>query len=827
LRVSLLRISVPYGYLPGDRFLAQFDLFIERNHLIAAALPQLHQRLVNGNADDPRIELRVAVKPIQIRVSLQKRVLQHVLGVFVVLRDVAGEPVDLPLILLNQSFERGIVTAARPFYKGRFVEDDTAITRLHSSLWTTIPASRGSHWDYPISGSRHGEHHILVDEPTGGNDSPAAPSTSLFFNTMSSFAITLPDGSQKSVAAGGRPLDVAEAISPRLADAAIVARVNGALWDLTRPFDGDATLEILTAKNAEALEVYRHSTAHLLALAVLELYPETQLGIGPPIDTGFYYDFDRPVPFTPDDLDKIEAKMWEIQARDLPYERVLTQKTEGLAKYSDMWMKSELIQERADDVFSEYTLGPGFIDFCRGPHVPSTKKLKAFKLLSIAGAYWKGDEKRKQLQRIYGTAFFTKKEQDEHLARIEEAKRRDHRKIGAELDLFSIQELAGPGLVFFHPKGGIIRKIMEDWMREAYLKRGYSLVYTPHVARVDLWKTSGHFGFYKENMFTVMALDDAEYQLKPMNCPGHILVYARKPHSYRDLPQRLGELGTVYRYERSGTMHGLMRVRGFTQDDAHIFCTPEQIEDEVVGCLEFAFDTLRTFGFASYKAEISTWDGGASGKYDGAPEQWQLAENALRSAVDKLGIDAAVVPDEAAFYGPKIDVKLVDAIGRLWQLSTVQFDFTLPRRFELEYIGEDGKKHQPLMVHRALFGSVERFFGILIEHYAGAFPVWLSPVQVAVMPITDKQLDYARQVATELEADGVRVYLDDRNEKVNLKIRDAQLQKVPYMLVCGGREAEQGTVSVRHRKHADQGVKPLAEFREQIKQLIATRANND
>ena len=644
---------------------------------------------------------------------------------------------------------------------------------------------------------------------------------------MSSFSITLPDGSQKSAAPGERPLDVALAISPRLADAAIVARVNGALWDLTRPFEGDATLEILTAKNPEALEVYRHSTAHLLALAVLELYPETQLGIGPPIDTGFYYDFDRPVPFTPGDLEKIEAKMWEIQARDLPYERILTRKDEGLVKYGDMWMKSELIQERADEIFSEYTLGPGFIDFCRGPHVPSTKKLKAFKLLSIAGAYWKGDEKRKQLQRIYGTAFFTKKEQDEHLARIEEAKRRDHRKIGAELDLFSIQELAGPGLVFFHPKGGIIRKTLEDWMREAYLQRGYSLVYTPHVARVDLWKTSGHFGFYKENMFTVMALDDAEYQLKPMNCPCHILVYARKPHSYRDLPQRLGELGTVYRYERSGTMHGLMRVRGFTQDDAHIFCTPEQIEDEIVSCLEFAQDTLKTFGFEKYKAEISTWDGGASGKYDGAPEQWQLAENALRRAVEKLGIEATVVTDEAAFYGPKIDMKLVDAIGRLWQLSTVQFDFTLPRRFELEYIGEDGKKHQPLMVHRALFGSIERFFGILIEHYAGAFPVWLSPVQVAVMPITDKQLDYARQVAKELESDGVRVYLDDRNEKVNLKIRDAQLQKIPYMLVCGGREAEQGTVSVRHRKHADQGVKPLAEFRDQIKQLIATRANND
>jgi threonyl-tRNA synthetase len=607
-----------------------------------------------------------------------------------------------------------------------------------------------------------------------------------------------------------------------------VAKVNDGLYDLTRPLETDAKVQILTPKDPEALQVYRHSTAHLCAAAVLELFPETKLGIGPPIDTGFYYDFDRPEPFTPQDLEKIEAKMWEIQARNLTYERRLIAKPEGIEKYRKMNepMKVELIEERADDIFSEYTLGPQFIDFCRGPHIPDTSKIKAFKLLSIAGAYWKGDEKNKQLQRIYGTAWFTKKELDEYLTKLEEAKKRDHRKLGQELDLFSIQELAGPGLIFFHPKGGIIRKQLEDWMRDAYLKRGYSLVYTPHVMRRELWKTSGHAGFYSENMFTPMELDDAEYQLKPMNCPGHILIYRDRQHSYRDLPVRLGELGTVYRYERSGTMHGLLRVRGFTQDDAHIFCTPGQVEDEIVNCLDFATDTLNTFGFKEYKAEISTWDGGVSGKYDGEPENWALAEGALRKACDRLGIHATVIPDEAAFYGPKIDVKLVDAIGRLWQLSTVQFDFTLPRRFELEYIAEDGKKHRPVMVHRALFGSVERFFGILIEHYAGAFPVWLAPVQAAILPITDRQAEYAHQVAEKLKIAGVRATVDDRSEKVNLKIRDAQMQKVPYMLVVGGREADAGQVAVRHRKRGDLGPTSVEEFTRTITAEIAARSSD-
>jgi threonyl-tRNA synthetase len=641
---------------------------------------------------------------------------------------------------------------------------------------------------------------------------------------MSHIEITLPDGSKRSVAAETRPIDIARDISPRLADAAIAAKVNGEMFDLTRPIEQDATLQILTARDPESLEVYRHSAAHLLAAAVLELYPETQLGIGPPIENGFYYDFDRPTPFTPNDLEKIEKKMWEIQARALPYERVLTGKEEGLKKYSEAWMKCQLIEEKAGEVFTEYTLGPRFIDFCRGPHVPDTSKIKAFKLLSIAGAYWKGDEHNKQLQRIYGTAFFSTKDLDAYLKQVEEAKKRDHRKLGKELDLFSIQELAGPGLIFFHPKGGIIRKQLEDWMRDQYLKRGYSLVYTPHVARIDLWKTSGHAGFYAQNMFTPLKLDDADYQLKPMNCPFHILIYADRQRSYRDLPVRLGELGTVYRYERSGVLNGLFRVRGFTQDDAHIFCTPDQIENEVVDCLQFAIDTLAAYGFDKYDAELSTWDGGKSGKYDGTPEQWAVGEGALQRACDKLKIAAKTIPDEAAFYGPKIDVKLVDAIGRKWQLSTVQFDFTLPRRFGLEYIAEDGKAHQPLMVHRALYGSIERFFGILIEHYAGAFPVWLAPVQATVLPITDRQAAYALDVQKQLDAAGIRATVDDRNEKVNLKIREAQLQKIPYMLVVGDREQENGMVAVRNRKHGDQGAKSIADFLVEIRALIDSKA---
>src|SRR5580700_7714690 len=516
--------------------------------------------------------------------------------------------------------------------------------------------------------------------------------------------------------------------------------------------------------------------------------------------------------------------MEELQAKGLTFERVMTPKDVGLKKYADDWMKVELIKEKADEVFSEYTLGPHFIDFCRGPHVPSTSRIKSFKLLSIAGAYWKGNEHNPKLQRIYGTAFFNKKDQDAYLARLEEAKKRDHRKLGQELDLFSIQELAGPGLIFFHPKGGIVRKIIEDWMRDQYLARGYSLVYTPHVMRRELWKTSGHANFYSENMFKPMELDDAEYQLKPMNCPGHILIYADKLRSYRDLPVRLGELGTVYRYERSGVMHGLLRVRGFTQDDAHIFCTPEQIEDEIVNCLQFAIDVLKDFGFDKYQTELSTWNPDDKKNFVGSEEQWVHATQSLEKVLKRRGIEYKTIPGEAAFYGPKIDIKLVDAIGRLWQLSTVQFDFNLPQRFGLEYVAEDGSHKQPVMVHRALYGSVERFFGVLIEHYAGAFPVWLSPVQVAMIPISERHAEYANKVADQLKAAGVRVAVDARNEKMNSKIREHAMQKVPFLLVVGDKEAEAGRVNVRSRGKEKTEDMAATEFVEKIRKLIAEKS---
>ena len=643
----------------------------------------------------------------------------------------------------------------------------------------------------------------------------------------SSYTITLPDGSQKQVPAGASPLDVARSIGSRLADDAVVARINGELWDLTRPFESDSSFEVLTSKSGdEALKVYRHSTAHLLAAAVLELYPGTKLGIGPAIESGFYYDFEREEPFSTEDLDAIEKRMHAIRDRDVPYQRVLVEKQEGLKHYQELGesMKCELISEKASDIFTEYTLGDQFIDFCLGPHVPSTKRLKAFKLLSVSGAYFKGDQKRQQLQRIYGTAFFSQKELEEYLNRLEEAKRRDHRLLGKQLDLLSIQELAGPGLIFFHPKGALVRKQLEDWMREQYLARGYSLVNTPHVARESLWSISGHLENYKESMFTGMELDDGVYRLKPMNCPMHILIYKDSPRSYRDLPVRLGELGTVYRYERSGTLHGLFRVRGFTQDDAHIFCTPEQIEDEITACLQFAVDTLKTYGFDRYTAELSTWDGGASGKYLGSADQWKLAEGALKRATERVGLEVKLVPDEAAFYGPKIDVKLLDCLDRSWQLSTVQFDWNLPQRFDLEYVAQDGEKHQPMMVHRALYGSVERFFGILLEHYAGAFPVWLAPVQAVVLPIADRHLEYAKTVLARLESEGFRVELDARSEKVNYKIREAQLQKIPFMLVVGDREVEQGKVGVRNRKHADQGAQSVDGFVATLKALVETKA---
>jgi len=639
--------------------------------------------------------------------------------------------------------------------------------------------------------------------------------------------IKLPDGSDKEFPKGSTALDVAKSISPRLADAALAAKSGADLIDLTRPLENDTELRILTEKDPESLGVFRHSSAHLMAAAVLELFPETKLGHGPATEEGFFYDFYRPTPFSPDDLLRIEKKMQELVQQDLPYAHEFLPRAEGLGKFKSEgdFMKCHFIEQftKPDEKISIYKTGK-FTDFCRGPHIPSTGRIKAFKLTNLSGAYWLGDEKNPQLQRIYGTSFYSKKELDAHLQHIEEAKKRDHRLIGKQLDLFSIQELAGPGLIFWHAKGGLMRKLMEDWMREEYLKRGYSLVNTPHVARRQLWQTSGHEGYYAENMFDVMELDDAEYRLKPMNCPFHILIYKDTLRSYRDLPVRLGELGTVYRYERSGVMHGLLRVRGFTQDDAHIFCTPAQIEDEIVGCIDFALAALNTFGFDKFQVELSTWNPEDRKNFLGTDEQWALATRSLESALQRKNIEYKTIPGEAAFYGPKIDVKLVDAIGRLWQLSTVQFDFSLPQRFDLEYVGEDGQRHQPLMVHRALYGSIERFFGVLIEHYAGAFPVWLSPVQVALIPISERHIEYAQKVADQLKAVGVRVEIDGRNEKMNAKIREHAMQKVPFLLVMGDKEAEAGKVNVRTRGKEKTEDLSVADFVAKIQKLVADKS---
>src|ERR1700678_1521624 len=642
-----------------------------------------------------------------------------------------------------------------------------------------------------------------------------------------SIHVKLPDGSVKDGPKGTTALDIAKSISPRLADAALAAKANGDLIDLTKPLEKDTDLRLLKESDPEALEVYRHSSAHLLAAAVLELFPETKLGHGPATESGFFYDFYRPTPFTAEDLEKIEKKMQELVQQNIPYAREFLPRDQGLAEFKKEgdFMKCHFVEQftQPDEKISIYKTGK-FTDFCRGPHIPSTGRIKAFKLLNIAGAYWLGDEKNQQLQRIYGTSFFSKKDLDAYLHKLEEAKKRDHRVLGKQLDLFSIQELAGPGLIFWHPKGGIVRKEMEDWMREQYVKRGYSLVYTPHVMRRQLFFTSGHEGYYAQNFFDFMELDDAEYRVKPMNCPGHILIYKDSLRSYRDLPVRLGELGTVYRYERSGVMHGLLRVRGFTQDDAHIFCMPEQIEDEIASCLDFARDVLKDFGFDKFQTELSTWDPNDRKSFVGSEEQWSMATSSLEKVLQKLNIAYKTIPGEAAFYGPKIDIKLVDAIGRLWQLPTVQFDFNLPQRFDLEYVAEDGSRKQPLMVHRALFGSVERFFGVLIEHYAGAFPVWLSPVQVAMIPIAERHVEYANKVADQLKAIGVRVEVDARNEKMNAKIREHAMQKVPFLLVVGDKESEAGKVNVRTRGKEKTEDMPAAEFVEKIKKLITEKS---
>ena len=651
---------------------------------------------------------------------------------------------------------------------------------------------------------------------------------------MSEIKVQLNNGAPQVVPAHATVAEALKQIDRETAKRALAARVNGQEVDLAyilNQQNGDAVrIEPVLPETRDGLDVLRHSTAHLLAAAVLDLFPGTKLGIGPALlddpRYGFFYDVIAPRPLTEADLPVIEKRMRQIAGNNLMYRRDEIPKSEALKIFAerDEPLKCELIDEKAGDVVSVYYIdGSPFIDFCLGPHVPNTNKLKAFKLLSLAGAYWKGDAERPQMQRIYGTAFFTQAELDAWLKQREEAEKRDHRRLGRELDLFSIQEQYGQGLVLWHPKGGAIRKEMEDYLREQLVARGYGLVFTPHIAKRELWYVSGHEENYADSMFSPMEFEGEQFRIKPMNCPFHIGIYKSAQRSYRQLPLRYAEFGACYRAELSGTLHGLTRVRGFTQDDAHIFCTPETVRGEIVACIDFAFHMFQVFGFKDVKVELSV-RGPGDVRYLGSDEDWERAESALIDALNARGIPYQRVEGEAVFYGPKIDIRVEDAIGRNWQLTTVQFDFNLPQRFLMEYIGEDNKPHQPIMIHRALFGSVERFFGVLIEHYAGAFPMWLAPVQVAVLPITDRTNQYAEKVAQELRAAHLRVESNLRAEKIGAKIRDAQLQKVPFMLVLGDREMEEGTVAVRERTRGDIGVMSVGEFIEKARRLVETRA---
>ena len=620
--------------------------------------------------------------------------------------------------------------------------------------------------------------------------------------------ISFPDGSSHDLQEGVTAREALTHVMGPLSSEVFAAKLDGIPRDLDTPLHNDGSLEPLTFDSEEGKEVYRHSSTHIMAQAVKDCFPSVNLTIGPAIEEGFFYDFAFERPFTPEDLERIEKRAHEIIQSDFPIKRLEMSKEEALQlfKEKDEAYKVELIEGFEDEVVSMYQQG-NFIDLCRGPHVGSTGQVQALKLLSSAGAYWRGDERNPMLQRIYGTSFPTQEALDQHLKKLEEIKRRDHRKLGKELDLFSIQDETGPGLILWHPKGALVRLLIENFWREQHVKNGYELVYSPHVARLDLWKTSGHVDYYRENMFAPMTVESSEYQLKPMNCPFHIMVYKSHLRSYRDLPIRYAELGTVYRYERSGVLHGLMRVRGFTQDDAHLFCRPDQLATEVSRVLEFTTMMLRTFDFTDFQMFLST----RPEKAVGSLEQWDQATLALESALKAGNFDYRIDPGEGVFYGPKIDVKIRDALGRSWQCSTVQIDFNNPERFGLTYIGEDGKSHQPIMIHRALMGSIERFFGILVEHFAGAFPTWLAPVQARVLPISEKQRDYGISVVNQLVKAGCRAESDLRNEKVGLKIRESEKAKVPYMLVVGEREAEANTVSVRKRNGKNVGTLSVTE----------------
>ncbi|MDN5364399.1 MAG: threonyl-tRNA synthetase [Eubacteriales bacterium] len=630
--------------------------------------------------------------------------------------------------------------------------------------------------------------------------------------------ITFPDGSVREYQEGITPLEIARSISNSLAKKVLVARVNDQLVDLTRPLYEDATIKLYTFDDPEGRDTYRHTASHILAQAVKRLFPDVKLGIGPAIENGFYYDFDTSHTFTPDDFAKIEAEMEKIIKEDLPVERKELDREEAIRLFTEMGenYKVELIRDLPEDaVISIYRQGE-FVDLCAGPHLPSTGRVKAIKLMSLAGAYWRGDERNKMLQRIYGTAFEKKADLDAYLNRLEEAKKRDHRKLGQELRLFAIME-EGPGFPFFLPKGMVLRNILEDFWREEHRKRGYKEIRTPIILNRTLWERSGHWDHYRENMYFT-TIDEQEYAIKPMNCPGAMLVYRNEFHSYRDLPLRLAELGLVHRHELSGVLHGLMRVRCFTQDDAHIFMLPEQVKDEIIGVIDLIDYFYGVFGF-KYHVELSTRPENSMG----SDEIWEMATSALRQALEEKGLSYKVNEGDGAFYGPKIDFHLEDCLGRTWQCGTIQLDFLMPEKFDLTYVGPDGQKHRPVMIHRVVFGSIERFIGILIEHFAGAFPLWLAPVQVRIMTVTDRGNEHARKVHETLSAHGIRSELDLRNEKIGYKIREAQLEKIPYMLVVGDREVEAGTVAVRQRGRGDLGPMEVEAFLRKVQEEVAQK----
>jgi threonyl-tRNA synthetase len=638
--------------------------------------------------------------------------------------------------------------------------------------------------------------------------------------------ITFPDGSIKEFPKGITSMDIASSISKGLAEDVLVAEVNGKLVDLVKPISEDAAVKFYKFDDDDGRKVYWHTTSHIMAQAIEELFPGAKFGVGPPIENGFYYDVDSEHRFTDEDLKKIEDKMLEIAKRGLKTVREELKRQDAIEYFKKSRIdpyKVEILEDIAknEDVVSLYHQG-GFTDLCRGPHMPTTAKLKNVKLLHVSGSYWRGDSDRQQLQRIYGISFPKKKDLDNYLHFLEEAEKRDHRKLGKQLDLYSTHEEAGAGLVYWHPNGAMIRMQLEDFWRKAHLEGGYELLYTPHMGKSWLWETSGHLGFYKDSMYAPMIVDEQQYYMKPMNCPFHIMIYKTHLRSYKDLPLRWAELGTVYRYEKSGVLHGLLRVRGFTQDDAHIFCTHEQIESEIIEVLRFARSIFTALGFETMNYYLATKPEDSVGDV----ALWKKAEDSLVNALKNEGLSYEVDEGGGAFYGPKIDIKIKDALGREWQLSTIQFDFNMPQRFDMKYIGEDGKEHQPFMVHRALLGSMERFFGILIEHYAGAFPLWLAPVQAAIIPITDNQLDYAKELKAEFKKAGIRIELDDRREKMGYKIRDWETKKVPYMIVIGDKEKESGGITVRAHKKGDLGSFKLSDFIKSMLTEIETKSTN-